>query len=349
MKKKLGIVYFLRGENGVAAYAWHLRKLMADKYDTVIYTIKGVSDNIEGAERLTFNSKHNDLDKLQSCDILHFMSVSENGSRKQRKENAHSRLHPYLSKLKYFVTVHSIENDLKLSLDVDFVLQNAKGIILTSESNKKHYLTKYENVHVLPLPFISSQNTDNKPEKKIVNISRFISYKKQFEFVQIAKILPDYKFVIWGKMYSDSERKHPVNGMMGKMYEKRIMDFINENKLTNVEILNKSISLKDALSGALAMVDLSFFADKDRPQYTTLEAIEHKVIPIIHPNYSGRLRNEKECLTAVTPEDAANAILQIDRIGYDNFVINGEKYLEEYTSSAEDKFSKVYESIADEK
>ena len=348
MKKKLGIVYFLRGENGVAAYAWHLRKLMANKYDTVIYSISGISDRIEGDKRLRFNDKANDLKELQSCDILHLMSVSENGSRKQRNENAHSRLYPYLDKLNYFVTVHSIDNDLRLSLDRNFVLAQARGIILTSNNNKKEYLTEYKNVHVLPLPFVP-YNMANKPEKKVVNISRFISYKKQFEFVQIAKILPQYKFVIWGKVYNDEERKQPVNGMMGKVYEKRIMDFIKDNKLENVEILNKSLNLSECLNEAIAMVDLSFFQDRDRPQYTTLEAIEHKVIPIIHPNYSGRLRNEKECLTAVTPEDAANAILQIDRIGYDNFVINGEKYLKEYTSSAEDKFSKVYESIADEK
>ena len=246
---------------------------------------------------------------------------SENTGYKYEKNKYPCKLHQILDKLNYVVTIHTIENDSRLSLDTNSVVENAKWFIFTSEFNK-NYLIKNKDLNldlryfvekqnkeeidkklgILKLPYFFDadklENNINKYKKQkeniIFNCSRMISYKKIIETIKLAKEMPEYKFIFYGK-FTD-EKGHYLYGIAGKTYIERIKKYIEENNLgeDRVELLNGKGDKYEYYKRAKFVIDLSYFKDKDRVQYTTLEAMEYGCIPIVHKNYTGKELREWE-------------------------------------------------------
>ena len=221
------------------------------------------------------------------------------------------------------------------------MINNSQAILCTSKTNQEEIKKMFDKeCFVCRIPF-SKEFPENIPveeRKKIVCISRFYPGKRTDEFFKMAKYLPEYDFVFRGAVY-DKNRK-PIGGLGAQIYFKKIEEITKE--VNNVIFANDELSLEEVLKGALFSVDLSEQLDKDRPQYTTLEAFGAGVIPIINPSFSGRMRDGKEVLTAVSAEEAVEKIKKCKK--HKEMLEFGKVYLEEYTKDTFNNFLDAYKN-----
>lgn len=227
----------------------------------------------------------------------------------------------------YVFTVHTIKNCTEKCLDTKTIVDNSSWIITTVQNIKDFLLTNkdvnldltYYNpkyFEVLPFPFHFEQKKLEwkiKKENIFFNCTRFVASKRVFEVMELAEKFKgtDYKFVFyWNYTKLWIAKNNFTYGIAWKNYNEKILKLIKEKGLEDMIFMldwgKYDKNLFDRLQKAFPWIDLdrvwdkfywyekakfwidlSFFMDRDRPQYTTLEAMQCQGVPLVHVNYTG--------------------------------------------------------------
>ena len=315
---KIAVISPLTGAySGAHEYAIQLkRSLEANGHSTQLFSIAGIGKSpIEQTQKLFINSKENNTDMLREYDAIHFTSVSENTKEQPRFLKDSKRF-------KYFVTIHSCEHDLQSANGWQKIVKNAYGIIFTSESNRQYYVKNYpklvgmHNSYVMNMPYVTSNMKENIKKDLAICTSRFVSYKKNKEFLTIAREFPNMQFTQLSTLKSG--KNSFVNGLFTKTYleqtKKKISGLRNAGIIDYYDCKDPKQTKTDFLENAKYLVDLSSFSiDRDRVQYTTLEAMDYGCVPIFHKNFFGHnLKNYKNGVAVENEIDAAKAIRELE-------------------------------------
>lgn len=145
-----------------------------------------------------------------------------------------------------------------------------------------------------------------------------------------------------------------VGGMMTKSYYEKIMKEIAPNaEIVNYPDIDRPVKevKREFLERARYMIDMSSFEiDKDRVQYTTLEAMDNGCVPIFHSNFFGSsLVKLVNGLPANDPSQAVSAITILEGKPElrNEIITNNLEFLKErYGGSINiDKYLKIYAGI----
>lgn len=348
-KLKIALVCPLTGMySGAHEYAVQLKvclEKIGHKVD--IFSIKGTGKcPIKNTKIIEINRFRDTSNQLDEYDIIHLTSVSEN-TKKDPK---------FLSvckKFNYFITIHSCEHDVSLINNWKEIAKNAKATIFTSESNRKYYIDTYpdifniDNTVCIDMPFYPNIYKNKSREKLAVSTSRFISYKKIFDFFKSGENLDSINFVHMSMITTNGKSFY---GMAGKTYFEKINSYIqNKQNMKMIDYSKMKEESRDIKNSYLRkskyLIDLSSFEiDTDRVQYTTLEAMEHGVVPIFHKKFFGnKLVNNRNGISCENSNDVENAIkfLEENPNCYNMIVDNNYKFLKEIYPNGE-KYIQFY-------
>lgn len=277
------------------------------------------------------------MEILKEYDVVQLTTMSENGSKKMCKENVASKLHNLHLFTKYFVTVHDLKYDFRNRLDFQHMIDKSEGIIATSDSNKIELEKRFgKRVYKISIPFAPFEVEQPKYRSKIVSLTRFYPRKKSEEFFKLAQMLPNWEFHFASTVYD--KKGKVIGGIGAHFHHEKCKKIIEE--AGNVILHNGQKDIKEVLQGAVYSVDLSEQVDRDRPQYTTLEAFSAGVVPIIHPSFSGRMRDGKEVITAKTAEEARGKMKSTHH--YFEMIEAGKDYLQEHVSNFKKELTNFY-------
>jgi glycosyltransferase involved in cell wall biosynthesis len=126
------------------------------------------------------------------------------------------------------------------------------------------------NVRVVypPCSIKNNDNNNNKRDLDFVSLGSFISDKRQFEQIEIARSFPQYNF-------------HLIGGLKSKRYFKKCQDEINKYKLNNVNLHPNAAEEKinELLSRSKIYLHTKY---NEHFGISTVEAIDRGCIPLVH-------------------------------------------------------------------
>ena len=320
-------------QGGMLPYVIELKKKFEENGVSVdIWTFK--SANIPNSKIIKSTKRGNNFEQLKEYDWVHLTSMSEDGSKRDFKEGKQSKFHDLYKFVDYSITIHGLVLDFKRRIDYNHMIDKAKYLVATSESNRIEIEKRFKKKTIkVGIPFTPFKINHTEKRNKIVCLSRFYPGKRTDEFFKLSHYFPKYEFVFKGSIFDKNGKV--IGGLGAQFYYKKIEDMIKTSK--NVCLLNEEKTLKEILNGAWFAVDFSHQVDKDRPQYTTLEAFSAGVIPIIHPLFSGRMRDGKEVIAAENAEEAKE---KIGNINSKKMFEYGQKYLKEFINKTNTEIKK---------
>ena len=198
----------------------------------------------------------------------------------------------------------------------------------------KNFFDIEEEIKVLYPPVVSeTKSSDSDKIKQVASLGRFSPEKRQLEQIRIASSLPEIKFKIMGFVES-------------KLYFEQCQKLVNDLGISNVDLLPN-----------LEFVQVESILDKSRYflhsvrnepfGITTVQAIEHGCIPIVHDSGGQKEIVEKPQLLYSNEADAIKTIQDIIALPVEQLNILSTFLMNKLVLFSKESFRNEFKTILD--